>query len=72
MNECAVCRIALLSIGWFKSQGKRNRRYFIDLCINFLKLKQEVIEKAAYKVKYFNNDYEYAFFLVNCLKIYIF
>ena len=51
-----------MSIGLFKSQGRRDRRYLIDFCTNFLKLKHEVIEKAAYKVTYFNKDYEYAFF----------
>ena len=60
--KCLICRISLFSFGWFKSQGWRDRKYLINFCIKFLKLKQKILEKTAYKMIYFNNDYEYTFF----------
>ena len=60
--KCLVCRISLFSFGWFKSQGRRDRKYLIDFCIKFLKAKQEVIDKVGHRIIYFNKDYEYTFF----------
>ena len=48
--------------GFFLSQAMRNRKYLIDFCMHFLKLKDEVLEKAAFKVIFFNEEYEHTFF----------
>ena len=60
--KCLICRISLFSFGWFKNQGRRDRKYLINFCIKFLKSKQKILEKTVYKMIYFNNDYEYTFF----------
>ena len=61
-RKCTVCNISCFFPGWFKSQGRRSRKYLIDFCLNFLKLKKEILDKAAYKNIFFDNDYEYTFF----------
>ena len=70
-RKCTMCRISNFSTGWFKSQARRNRKYLIHFCLHFLKLKQEVLNKCAYKNIFFNNDYEYTSFANKCPEVHL-
>ena len=70
--KCAACIISSYFPNWYKSVAIRNLKYLVNKYKRIIELKTELIKKAAYKVIFFEEEYEYVFFASKLPKVKLF